>query len=229
MSTTPIKSLPPVETIVPSETPQPPVTETSTVTSTAEKRNTLTATQPAAPTTASIVATTPGVCQLDPVSQPPWPTDNLPPNALDPEAGLHVTGRPQLIDLETYRLKVTGLVNHPLSLSYDDLRCMPKVKASPELICPDVFIDEATWTGVPIKDLLELAEVRSEATNLTLVSADGYKLKLSLETAVDEKNFLAYEVNGMTLPVRHGFPLRAVFPSMWGSYWVKWLVEIQIS
>lgn len=64
---------------------------------------------------------------------------------------------------------------------------------------------------------------------LILVSADGYEVRLPIEAASADKNFLAYEVNGKPLPVQHGFPLRAVFPSMWGSYWLKWLVEIRIS
>jgi len=106
---------------------------------------------------------------------------------------------------------------------------MRKVTDSPELICPQVFIDEATWTGVPIKDVLELAGVQPGAKKVTLVSADGYEFSIPLDTAIGEKNFLAYEVNGIPLPVRHGFPLRAVFPSMWGSYWIKWLIEIRIS
>jgi DMSO/TMAO reductase YedYZ molybdopterin-dependent catalytic subunit len=140
-----------------------------------------------------------------------------------------MTGRAQLIDLATYRLKVTGLVDHPLSLTYDDLRCLPNVTDRPELVCPGVFEDDATWSGVPLKYILELAGVQPGATKLILVSADGYQVQLTLEIANKEANFLAYEVNGKTLPVQHGFPLRAVIPSMWGSYWLKWLVEIQIS
>jgi DMSO/TMAO reductase YedYZ molybdopterin-dependent catalytic subunit len=49
-----------------------------------------------------------------------------------------------------------------------------------------------------------------------------------LGDASNEENFLAYELSGKPLPILHGFPLRAVFPSMLGSHWVKWLVEIQI-
>jgi DMSO/TMAO reductase YedYZ molybdopterin-dependent catalytic subunit len=229
LSTTPTITVLPSGIIMPSMTPTPSVTEAPTGTSTAELSNTIVATQPTLPMMTQVAATTSGACQLDPVSQPLWPTDDLQANALDPESGLHVTGRPQPIDLATYRLKVTGLVNNPLSLTYDELRCLPKVTDSPELICPGVFIDEATWTGVPIKDILELAVVQPGATKLVLVSADGYEVNLSLETAMAGQNFLAYEVNGKTLPVRHGFPLRAVLPSMWGSYWLKWLVEIQIS
>ncbi len=176
-----------------------------------------------------IASVTLGACLLSPVTQPPRPTKTFHPNELDSETGLHVTGLSQWIDLSTYRLIVTGLVNRPLSLTYDDIRCMPKVTDNPELICPGVFTDDAYWTGVPIKYILELAGVQQEATEVILVSADRYEVKLPLEAANTDKNFLAYEVNGTTLPVEHGFPLRAVFPSMWGSYWLKWLVEIRIS
>ena len=170
-----------------------------------------------------------GACQLNPVTQPPLPDKTFMPNELDRENGLHITGISQLVDLATYRLKVTGLVDHPLSLTYDDLRCMPNVTDSPELVCLGVFTDRATWTGVPIKYILDLAGIQQGATKLTLVSADGYEVNLPIKTASADDNFLAFEVNGKTLPVQHGFPLRAVFPSMWGSYWLKWLVEMRIS
>ena len=121
------------------------------------------------------------------------------------------------------------MVDNPLSLTYDELRCMPRVTDNPELDCPGVFVDYASWTGVPIRDILERAGVQPGATTLTLVSADGYEVDLPLDIAAEERNFLAYEVNGTTLPVLHGFPLRAVFPEMWGSNWLKWLVEIRLS
>lgn len=178
--------------------------------------------------TTQAASVTLATCQLVPVTQPPWPGTLL-PNELDQNIDLHMTGRPQPIDLASYRLKVTGLVDHPLSLSYDDLRCMPIVTDNPELVCPGVFTDYATWTGVPIQYILDLAGIQQDASELTLVSADGYEVNLPLETASADKNFLAYDVNGETLPVLHGFPLRAVFPEMWGSYWIKWLVEIRIS
>jgi DMSO/TMAO reductase YedYZ molybdopterin-dependent catalytic subunit len=173
--------------------------------------------------------TRPGTCQLAPVTQPPFPVSRYYPNELDQEYGLHITGIAQKIDLATYRLQVTGMVDQPLSLTYDDIRCMPSVTDNPDLVCPGVFTDYASWTGVSINYILELAGVQPGATNLILVSADGYQVRLPIETASEDKNFLAYEVNGKILPVQHGFPIRAVFPDMWGSYWLKWLVEIRIN
>jgi DMSO/TMAO reductase YedYZ molybdopterin-dependent catalytic subunit len=168
-------------------------------------------------------------CQLEPVTQPPFPVSTYYPNELDQAYGLHITGISQKVDLATYRLKVTGMVDHPLSLTYDDIRCMPSVTDNPDLVCPGVFTDYASWTGVSIKYILELAGIQEGATKLILESADGYEVRLPIETALADENFLAYEVNGNSLPVQHGFPLRAVFPNMWGSYWLKWLVEIRIT
>jgi DMSO/TMAO reductase YedYZ molybdopterin-dependent catalytic subunit len=147
-------------------------------------------------------------------------------NELDETTGLHMTGSVQKIDLASYRLTVSGLVDHPLSLTIDQLRCMPKVTTKAVLNCGEIFTDSGTWSGVPIRYILEQAGVQAAATTVGLKSADGYLLLISMEDARDGQNFLAYEMEGKPLPILHGFPLRAVFPNHAGSRWVKWLVEI---
>ena len=147
---------------------------------------------------------------------------------LDKTTGLHVTGTIPEIDFTNYRLEVVGKVANPLKLSYDDLRCMPKIEARPTLVCPGFFKDVATWAGVPIKYVLELAGVREDAREINLISADEYESSLSLKKAYSGPGFLAYEWEGKTLPILHGFPVRAVFPGLGGSYWVKWLVKIEV-
>jgi len=69
-------------------------------------------------------------------------------NELDKTTNLHVTGGYRVINVADYRLKITGLVDHPISLTYDNLRCMTKISASPLLVCPGVFEDQATWSGL---------------------------------------------------------------------------------
>lgn len=147
---------------------------------------------------------------------------------LDPSTGLHMTGSPIRVDVTNYRLLVTGLVDHPLSLTYDNLRCMPRVTARLDLECIGFFKDAATWSGVPIKYILDLAGLKSEAKYITMIAADRYKNQMFLEIALKNGNFLAYEQAGQPLPVLHGFPLRAVFPGRPGNQWVKWLVEIRV-
>jgi DMSO/TMAO reductase YedYZ molybdopterin-dependent catalytic subunit len=147
---------------------------------------------------------------------------------LDVTTNLHVTGQYQTIDLADYRLRVTGKVDHPLSLTYDDLRCLPKIEARSTLICKGYFEDVATWAGAPLAYLLDLAGVRAGASSLDLKGADGYSAFVTLEEAFRPDNFIAYEWEGQPLPILHGFPARAVFPSLLGNKWVKWLLEIEV-
>lgn len=184
---------------------------------------TSTATSVAFPST-TIVASE----DLEPVVQPTLPADVPGYLDVDPATGLHMTGTPTVVEIASYRLKVTGDVANELSLTYDELRLLPKVTASPELICPGFFVDTATWSGVPLNTILQMAEVQPKATQIRMQAADGYSSIIDLETALDPKSFLAYELMGQTLPVLQGFPLRAVFPGRDGNRWVKWLLEIEV-
>lgn len=148
--------------------------------------------------------------------------------ALDPSTNLHKSGDPQEIDVDTYALKITGKVDRPLELTYDQLRCMPRITDVPTLICPQTFVDTAEWSGVRIAYILKLAGVQDGATNIRMTGADGYFANVSLEEAVEPGNYLAYEWEGEPLPIMHGFPVRAVFPDIYGSQWVKWLLEIEV-
>lgn len=168
-------------------------------------------------------------CNLPPITIPTLP-DEIPGYAqLDKTTGLHVTGTPPEINFSSYRLSVTGLVENPISLTYDALRCLPKVTDNPNLACLGLFEDVANWSGVLIYDILQQAKPLEGAKTVTLISADGYSADISLGVAMDKESFLAYEWEGQTLPLLHGFPLRAVIPSREGLYWVKWLVELNVN
>jgi DMSO/TMAO reductase YedYZ molybdopterin-dependent catalytic subunit len=182
------------------------------------------ATLPTAPATEATLVP----CELTPIATPTWPAEVPGYTELDPATGLHMTGTAQAIDLDSYRLVVTGTVDHPLELTYDDLRCMRKVELHCTLICPGFFEDEATWAGVPLVDVLERAGMQPGAAGLRLSGADGYSTLVTLPAATSEDNFLAYEWEGEPLPILHGFPVRAVFPALGGSSWVKWLIKIEV-
>ncbi|MBN1321503.1 MAG: molybdopterin-dependent oxidoreductase [Thermoleophilia bacterium] len=180
--------------------------------------------------TASSISTTTTVApaDLEPVVVPGLPADIPGYTEVDPATGLHVTGEPVVVELATYRLKVGGKVAKELSLTYDDVRRLPKVTASPLLNCPGFFTDQATWSGASLKAILEMAGVQPDAERIKMKSADGYSISLTLENALRTESFLAYELMGETLPVLHGFPLRAVIPGKDGNLWVKWLVELTV-
>ena len=119
-------------------------------------------------------------------------------------------------------------MSKPLSLTYDELRCMPRTEARPKLVCPGFFEDTATWAGTPLTFVLQLAKVQRDATGVRLIGADHYSASMSLEVAGSGENFLAYEWEGKALPRLHGFPVRAIFPGSEGNRWVKWLTKIEV-
>jgi DMSO/TMAO reductase YedYZ molybdopterin-dependent catalytic subunit len=167
-------------------------------------------------------------CSVAPVAQPVMPETIPGYTEIDPATGLHMTGTPLLIDLRSWRLEVTGKVERPLSLTYDYLRCLPSMEVAAKMICPGYFVDNATWRGTPIGEVLGLAGIREGASEIRLIAADGYSSWVDLSDEVLAGGFLAYEFDGEALPVLHGFPVRAVFPGKDGNTWVKWLVGIEV-
>jgi DMSO/TMAO reductase YedYZ molybdopterin-dependent catalytic subunit len=180
------------------------------------------------PTSTATPAAAAQTCNLQPMRVPTRPAIIPATNQLDETTGLHMTGAVQQLDLASYRLEVSGLVDHPLSLSLDELRCLPKVSASPALVCGDYFTDRAAWSGVPIREILDLAGVQAGAKTVYFDGADGYRASLDLDQALQPGNFLAYEWQNKPVPILHGFPLRAVFPGLGGWAWVKWLVGMVV-
>ncbi len=144
------------------------------------------------------------------------------------DVGLHATGQPVEVDPISYRLRVTGLVDNPLSLSLDELRCLPFVSQKTKITCLGVFEDTSTWAGTPFKPILDWAGVQKGAWGLDLIGADGYVGNLNLIEAMRPDIFLAYQLENGPVPVLHGFPVRAALPGKLGSAWTKWLVEIKV-
>ncbi len=179
------------------------------------------------PTAIPVAAPKPTPCALS-VVVAPTPSANPGYTQLDPTTGLHVTGQAQTIDLANYRLKISGRVNSPLELTFDELRCLPKLDCDCTIICPGFFADRADWAGASLADVLKLADVQRDAKSIELIGADGYSSSVTLDEALADDSFLAYEWAGKPVPILHGFPVRAVFPRLSGGNWVKWVIEIRV-
>ena len=141
---------------------------------------------------------------------------------------LHTTGNPPAVDISSYRLGVDGLVDRPLSLTYDELKSLPSVTETALLICPAFFVDNAQWTGIPVTSLLKSAGIQARANKITFIGLDGYRQILSIDDVQNEGVFLAYSVNGQALPAVQGFPLRLVAKGKYGNIWVKWVQTIRV-
>ena len=130
--------------------------------------------------------------------------------------------------MATYKLTVDGLVNNPLTLTYDEILQFPSVTEVVTLVCPGYFADNPEWTGVPLKDILSKASIKPGASKVTIFAIDGYPSNLSLEKAQQDGVFLAYKVDGQILPEDHGYPLRLVAEGEVGSKWTKWVAHIEV-
>jgi len=132
------------------------------------------------------------------------------------------------IDPKTYRLKVTGKVGRPLSLSYDEILKYPSLTETVLLICPGFFANNGRWTGFNLKSLFGEAQIKKEAQFIDVVGASEKRVRIPLKEIEQKRIFLAYRVNGETLPQKHGFPLRLVYEDAYGSDWVKYVDEIVV-
>ena len=132
------------------------------------------------------------------------------------------------IDSKTYRLKVTGKVEKPLALTYDQILKHPFVTETVLLICPGFFTNNGHWTGVSLKMLLQDARVKREAEYVDIKGAQEKVVRIPLKDLDQKRIFLAYRVNGEPLPRKHGFPLRLVFEDAYGSDWVKYVDELVV-
>jgi sulfoxide reductase catalytic subunit YedY len=133
------------------------------------------------------------------------------------------------IDSKTYRLKVTGKVGRPFSLSYDQIFKCPSLTETVLLICPGFFSNNGRWTGLNFKTLLQEAQIKKEAQYIDVVGDHEKRVRISLKELDQKKIFLAYQVNGEALPRKHGFPLRLVYEDAYGYDWVKYVEEIVVS
>jgi len=133
------------------------------------------------------------------------------------------------VDLSKWSLELSGQVRHPLRLSYNQLLELPSVERKVLLICPGFFVNQGLWKGVSIRRLLERAGSKPRLTHVTVQGPEGDYEKTErfpLADILSDQVFLAYQVNGVALPPKHGFPLRLVAEDYYGSVWVKYVSTV---
>ena len=138
------------------------------------------------------------------------------------------------VDVAKWALTVTGLVTRPLVLSYAEfLKAAPSVERyhTLECIANEVggdLIGNARWTGVRMKDVLDLAGLQAGAKTVVMRSADNYAESVPLEVAMDPTTLLAYKMNGAPLPQEHGAPVRVLIANRYGMKQPKWLTSLEV-
>jgi DMSO/TMAO reductase YedYZ molybdopterin-dependent catalytic subunit len=133
-------------------------------------------------------------------------------------------------DPQTWRLRVGGLVKRPVSLSYEQVRALPRAEQVSTFHCVTGWtVPNVHWAGVRLNDLFDLVRPLPEAGALQFVSAeDPYVDYLTMQQSLLPEVMLAYEMDGKPLPQEHGAPMRLIIPEMYGYKNVKWLAGINL-
>jgi len=129
-----------------------------------------------------------------------------------------------------YRLRVGGLVRHPLSLSVSDLQSLPATRLTRDFQCVTGWVvSNVPWVGVRLTDLAERAGVDPAASAFRLTSFDGlYTESLTLDQARETGAIVAYSMLGAPVTREHGGPVRLYVPEMFGYKSIKWLSGIDL-
>jgi len=140
-------------------------------------------------------------------------------------------------NIDSWRLRVTGMVKQPFELTYDELVSMPLHDQYVTIACVSNevggnLVGNALWRGVRLKELLDRAGVDPAATQIVGRSVDGFTAGFPTAWALaDEREALvAVAMNGEPLPPDHGFPARLIVPGLYGYVSAtKWLAEIELT
>jgi DMSO/TMAO reductase YedYZ molybdopterin-dependent catalytic subunit len=140
------------------------------------------------------------------------------------------------VNADTWKLRITGMVDQPFEINFEELLSMDSVEEPITLQCVSNevggdLVGTAVWQGVRLTDLLERARLQEGATQVIGESVDAFTAGFPTELLADGRSALvAYAMNGELLPIRHGFPARLVVSGLYGYVSAtKWLREIRLT
>ena len=120
-------------------------------------------------------------------------------------------------DAATYRFRVTGEVENPMDLSWDEFTALPKAEQVSDFHCVTTWSKfDVRWGGMKFSALLEMVQPTAKAAHVIQECNDGYTTNLPLAEMLGDDVILAYELDGEPLPVEHGGPLRVIVPHLYG-------------
>lgn len=138
-------------------------------------------------------------------------------------------GGPQYINIDDYRLRVTGLVGEDKSYTYDDIVDIQSYSKVVTLDCVEGWSAKILWEGIILRELLEESDILSEANTIIFHAEDGYTTSYPIEYIMDQDILMAYKMNGLTIVPERGYPFQLVAEDKWGYKWIKWITEIEFS
>lgn len=137
------------------------------------------------------------------------------------------------VDAGLWDLTVGGAVERERSWGFAALIALLATTQETTLMCISNAVgwgleSNASWTGVPLRELIAAAGPRPGVVAVLLTAVDGYTDTIPIDTAMDPTTLVAYRMNGQPLPQRHGYPARMIVPGMFGEKNVKWLTRVDL-
>ena len=141
------------------------------------------------------------------------------------------------VDVTTWTLRIHGLVERETTLTWDELIGLPMFEQYVTIACVSnevggPLVGNAKWTGVRLREVLELAGVRPEASQLVGRDVDGWTAGMPTAWVMDptREPMIAVRMNDEPLPPAHGFPARLIVPGLYGYVSAtKWLAELELT
>jgi len=140
------------------------------------------------------------------------------------------------VKASTWQLRIHGMVDKPIILTFDDLIQRPMVEHDVTLACVSEavgggYIGNARWQGILLADVLREAGIQSGADQIVMRDVNGMTIGVATDPVLDgRKSMLAVGMNGQLLPVEHGYPVRAVIPGLYGYVSAtKWVVDMELT
>lgn len=133
------------------------------------------------------------------------------------------------VDPRTWKLRIDGLVANPLEYTYEQLASLPQTRHVKSFHCVTRWsIKDVEWEGLPIRSLVEPAQVSPQAKWVMFHCVEGYSAPVPLEDALKEDALLALKIAGNPLTAEQGFPARPFMPSLYAWKSAKWVNRIEL-
>lgn len=136
----------------------------------------------------------------------------------------------QNVDINAYKLNISGLVSKPLVYSYDEvIKNFQNYKKVVTLNCVEGWSAKILWQGVLVKDLVKASQPKIEAKTIIFHAVDGYTTSFPVDYIMNNDILLAYKMNDVILPPERGYPFQLIAEDKWGYKWIKWINKIEFS
>jgi DMSO/TMAO reductase YedYZ molybdopterin-dependent catalytic subunit len=140
------------------------------------------------------------------------------------------------VNAATWQLRIHGMVDRPVTISYNQLMQQPMVEHDITLTCVSEsvgggYIGNARWQGTLLADVLRQAGIQAGADQIVMRDAKGMTIGVATDPVMDGRNsMLAVGMNGQPLPAEHGYPVRVVIPGLYGYVSAtKWVVDMELT